>query len=264
MDTFNRLPILRSIEIAWDKVKGAKMTFFAVLVFYIVLEVFTQLINKFVLIKEATESTGTDLGTALSELSHIAMSVQIAAVIILISLGVVQAIIKFGLLYLGIRRAADLPIEFKSIGYVFSWSLIGRILGLYLCIGILMLFAAIPLFLPVIGQYFLGGMVLSTFSIICYIATIFLVIFFTMRLFLAQSICIAEQAGPIKSIRMSFKATKDNVFRLIGLSLINLLIVFVSILPLGIGLIWSIPYLFINLGVIYKILVTDKMSLKIV
>ena len=95
-------------------------------------------------------------------------------------------------------------------------------------------------------------------SVIVCLGAIILTFYLAMRLYLAKGIVLDQQVGPWAAIKKSFRATKYNVWRLIGLTLLNAIILLVSVIPLGIGLIWSLPYLFINYGMVYRRLVIEK------
>jgi uncharacterized membrane protein len=89
---------------------------------------------------------------------------------------------------------------------------------------------------------------------------VWLVLFYAIvfRLILGKAFVIAKQMGPLEALKASFAATKGNVWNLIGVMVISMLILFVSAIPFGIGLIWSLPYIFINYGEVFKRLVTTR------
>jgi uncharacterized membrane protein len=79
-----------------------------------------------------------------------------------------------------------------------------------------------------------------------------------MRLYLALPITIAEKVWPWTAISESFASTKGHVWQLILLLALNIGIFIVSCIPLGLGLIWALPYGLINLGMVYRMLRGDQ------
>jgi uncharacterized membrane protein len=78
------------------------------------------------------------------------------------------------------------------------------------------------------------------------------------RVGLAKAIVVMERLMPWTAIKKSFKATEGNVLLLFGFIVVVVLFVFVSILPMVIGFIWSIPFMLIAYGAVYLRLVVQR------
>src|SRR3990167_1138090 len=106
-----------------------------------------------------------------------------------------------------------------------------------------------PIFLhsDAIGNGVVNFAVVMT-AIILFLLSCYLVI----RTFFVPAFILDKNATPLESIQLSFQATRSNVLELIALLFLLTLILFISILPFGIGLIWTIPLLSINYGIVYK------------
>jgi hypothetical protein len=236
-DTAYSLPVRETLNTAWEKVKGAKGAFWAVLsvVFAVefVLGVFTGV----------WQSPGAVMPLWLNVLS---LAVWIFAVIV-----------GWGLVYMGIQRAAGQPIQYRMVGYAFNWNLFFRMVGVYI-LQVLILIGISSLL--VLSYYLASGTsdVSAVASIIVY--AIWVVAFFHVlfRMYFSKGLIIAKQMGPLTAIKASFAITKGNVWRLIGVTSCAILVLMVSAIPFGIGLIWSLPFMFINYGEVFKRLVTTR------
>ena len=155
---------------------------------------------------------------------------------------------------MGVQRALNLPITQSMIRYAFNLEIIGKMVGLYIVQGLLF----IPVVILCIWPFLLNGNVSDILIITSYVIAALLAVYILMRLYLTVILVVAEKMGPITAIKVSFQLTKAHVAQLLLLSIINLLILGISSIPFGIGLIWSIPYIFINGGEIYKKLALSK------
>jgi uncharacterized membrane protein len=120
-----------------------------------------------------------------------------------------------GINMLGIRRAADQPLSFNEI-----FSHFGRTVPLLIYLGMLLL--VIP------GIYL------------------------AVAYMLAIPLVVERGLSPWQALETSRKALSQHWFKAFGLFLLLGLITLVSIIPLGIGLVWSIPLFVIAMGVLYR------------
>lgn len=97
----------------------------------------------------------------------------------------------------------------------------------------------------------LAGAMSFWLALVIYLCSVVGFIYLYCRLLISTGIVLDKKTNPWEAIKQSFRATRANVLRLVGISLILLIIFFISILPLGIGLIWSLPLLYIAYGMIY-------------
>jgi hypothetical protein len=129
-----------------------------------------------------------------------------------------------GIGMVGIRRAADQNISFNEI-----FSHFGR------TVPILITAIACPLLI-----YF--GMILLI------IPGIYLAIAYM----LAIPLVVERGLSPWQAMETSRKAIGQRWFKVFGLFLLLGLIVMISAIPLGIGLVWSMPLLIIAIGILYR------------
>lgn len=224
-----RFPVTETVKLAWNKVKGAKASFWAALVVLLLI--------------------GSAIYGGLLVIGN--------TVVTQIVLRVYGAIASWGIVYIGIQRAITGTIRWGLIWQVFKINTLLRMVGLYLIIGIfpLLILGAIVLGMSHSSDSSNG---LALIGVLAFIIVYVLYLYISMRAFTAPGIILTTDNGPITAIKMSFSATKSNVWRLIGLCLINSVILLISTIPFGLGLIWSVPYVFINYGVAYEKLMFSK------
>jgi hypothetical protein len=226
MSTTYDLPVMESVKSAWFKLKGAKGTLWSVLILWLA----AVLILEFLRENNAPDGFITLL-TALAVIA--------------------QALLTWSLIYMGIQRACDLPIRFGMITRGFNVTTILYMIGFYILRALIVLPATI--FLGV-GSFLIHSTSVIAFMvgallIVLGIATVFYLI---VRMTLGQAIILDKHRNSWEALKLSFQITQGNFWNLTGISIINILIVLASIMTLGIGLIWSLPYLFIVYGEIYK------------
>jgi uncharacterized membrane protein len=100
-------------------------------------------------------------------------------------------------------------------------------------------------------------------SYLFYGASAFLFIYLSARMWLSYGGVVDKNYNPLKALVSSFKATRGNALKLIGLFIISLVIIFVCAITFGIGFIWGFPWLFIIYGESYKSLFTTQDKLMI-
>lgn len=129
-----------------------------------------------------------------------------------------------GINMVGIRRAADQPISFNEI-----FSHFGRTLPLVITAVVMMLLVYLGMFLLIIPGLYLA---------VAYL--------------LAIPLVVERGLAPWQALEASRKAITQHWFKVFGLFLLLGLITLVSAIPLGIGLVWSIPLFVIAMGVLYR------------
>jgi len=220
------LPVIDSIKIAWAKVKGAKGTIWAIFGMFFVAEIILATLGSFGL---------KPLFTVL--------------------LYILQIFSTISLMYIGIRRAQDVPIHYTMIKEALN-------LRTFLCaIGFYIL--QIIVFIPPFILCFLGGYTLmygqhepstalNLLASLLYLVAAILFLILSMRMWLGLAFVIDKKMNPWEALKNSFKSTKGNVWNLIGLAILLILIMFVCTITLGIGLIWGMPWFLIIYGEVYK------------
>lgn len=240
-----QLPVFETIKEAWDKVKGAKASLWAVLALVIIARL---ILAGFDELNKSDIEINFYLGIILD--------------VIAIALAVVSLVLNWCLIYLGVLRALSMPIQFSMIKAIFSWRIFFRMIVMFILQVVVMLPAIIIMLIPA----FLSSLVsndttvvennmnsfIEIFTAFCYLVSIVISIYLLIRMWLSSAYVLIGGAKPWAAIKLSFKSTKGNVWRLIGLFVMNMLIILVSMIPFGLGLIWSIPYALINYGEVYK------------
>lgn len=229
MDSSYRLPVFQTLQESWDRLKGAKGTFWlAFLLFFVIM-------------------------FGLGFLDGI-VSTFIPRIESLVSLinQIIGFLLGMGVMYIGIRRAQDLPISYDQLFHAFHGTLWLKIIGLYL---LQVLILVIPIVL-IFGGVLLGAASPSSLALAfgvatCFVGTI-LTIYLAVRIMLSMAFVLDKEMPPFEALSSSFNATKSNFWAIIGLLLLYVLIVTVSAIPLGIGLIWTIPLGYICTGRVYK------------
>lgn len=230
------IPVWETVTTAWQNVKGSKGSFWAALGIFFLISFGLGMIEGLV------ESASVKAGHAISFVCEILIY-----------------FLQMGFLFMGIRRAQGSPISFKMLFYVFSHAnILIHVILLYLLQLVIIL---LPIFLMTFCaifmanawdsapyQFTLGLVGCGLLFLLGFIAVIYL----TLRMIIAMAFVLDKQSKAWPAVKQSFKATRGNIWRLIGLFLIQLGIFIVAIIPLGIGLIWAIPFGFICYGLIYK------------
>jgi uncharacterized membrane protein len=141
-----------------------------------------------------------------------------------IAFGAVSPVLFVGIIMMGVRRAAGLPISFATA------------------------FGYFDLAAPIL----LAGL-LST--VLTYLGLILLII---PGVYLAVAYCMTmpliadRRLSPWQAIETSRKAVTKRWFQYFGLMIVVGLLVIVSMIPLGIGLIWTFPWAINVVGVVYR------------
>lgn len=132
--------------------------------------------------------------------------------------------IAMGLFMLGLKRSVNAPLSATSIfGYYGKmFSLLGTLILVYLMI--------------VIG----------------YILLIIPGIYLSIAYMMALPLVVEKGLSPWAAMEASRKAITKRWFAFLGFFLLMMIIVFISAIPLGIGLIWTGPMMIIAFGIIYR------------
>lgn len=137
---------------------------------------------------------------------------------------VITAPLMAGLFMLGIKRAAGQPVN------------------------AFMLFNYFPKTLPL----FLAYLLMILLVIIGFVLLVIPGIYLTLAYALALPLLVDKNLGIWESLETSRKGITRCWFRFFGFGIIGLIIVMISAIPLGIGLIWTLPWLYAGMGIIYR------------
>ncbi len=198
---------------AWEKTNGAKLTFNLAFFLYFLVAIGVMVVAQFILIPFIPSEPGAD--TSLFMIVWIGQQVIINLILMPIVMG---------MFLLGLRRAVDAPVNATSIfGYY------NKALTLLLTLIIMYVMLTIGFVLLVIPGIYLS---------IAYI--------------LAMPLVVEKNLSPWQALEASRKAISKNWFTVFGFMIVMGLILFVSALPLGIGMIWTMPMLMIAYGIMYR------------
>lgn len=189
------------------------------------------------------------IGIGILEGVASAIGIGIVASLIGFISQIVAFLLQLGLIYMGICRAKDQPINYNQVFYALNLPMALNIIGLYVLQFIIFI---IPSIIMVSGAMLwnFGGAVMLL-GIILFFAGFCSIILVAIRVSLSVPIVLDQMVGPVEAIKKSIKATDGNFWNLMGLYVAQMLIFFIAILPLGIGLIWCIPFGLITYGVVY-------------
>lgn len=148
----------------------------------------------------------------------------IGAVVAQVVIGLVSYPMVAGFAMMGVKRAAGQPI---SATMIFDYY--GRTLPIFLLNLVMFLLIAIGLMLLVVPG-------------------IYLMIAYGM----AIPLLVDKNMGIWEALETSRKAMTKCWFRYFGLMLLMMLIIMISAIPLGLGLIWTMPTLVLVVGVVYR------------
>ncbi|MFR0691417.1 hypothetical protein ACLUTX_18625 [Enterobacterales bacterium AE_CKDN230030158-1A_HGKHYDSX7] len=152
------------------------------------------------------------------------------AVVLQLVVGILAGTVGYpflaGINMLGIRRAADQPISFNEM------------------------FSHFGQFVPLL----ITGLVMT---VLIYVGLLLLVlpgIYLSIAYILAIPLVVERKLSPWQALETSRKAITQHWFKVFGLFFVLGLIMLVSAIPLGIGLVWTLPLAIISVGVLYRTL----------
>ncbi|MCK9175373.1 MAG: hypothetical protein M0O96_08870 [Desulforhopalus sp.] len=135
-----------------------------------------------------------------------------------------------GMVYTGVRRAAGDPVSFSMLGHGFRNIL----------------------------QLFLAVLVMTTLSGIGYALFVLPGLYLSVAWSMTIPLLVDQRLGIWESMEISRKMVTRHWFKIFILMIIMPVLVTVSAIPFGIGLIWTIPLSFVLTGVIYQALYGDR------
>jgi len=141
-----------------------------------------------------------------------------------IAFGTVSPVLFVGIVMMGVRRAAGLPVHFTTAFSCFDRAVAVLVAGL---MSTLITYVGLLLFV-----------IPGVYLVIAYCMTIPLI--------------VDRRLPPWQAIETSRKAVTRRWFQYFGLLLVVGLLICLSALPLGIGLIWTAPWSINVIGVVYR------------
>ena len=199
------------ISEAWQKTAGAKGTFWLAFLIYVAIAIGISMVSQFVLIAVAATSQNEAVIIILSLAEQLVMNLVLMPVVM-------------GIMILGIRRSADVPIAAGSImgHYSSMWRLFLTMLLIYIMVLIGLLLLIIP------GIYLM------------------------VAYYMAMPLVVEKGLNPWEAMEISRKTISKRWFTMFFFTIVVSLLILVSAIPLGIGLIWTLPMAMIAYGVVYR------------
>tara|TARA_B110000503_G_scaffold85373_1_gene129827 strand:+ start:64061 stop:64747 length:687 start_codon:yes stop_codon:yes gene_type:complete len=111
-----------------------------------------------------------------------------------------------------------------------------------------MVFDYYPKTIPIFLTYLLMMVMIAIGLILLVLPGIYLLIAYTLTL----PLVVDRNLGPWEALEASRKALTPCWFRYFGLSLICSVLVAISAIPLGIGLIWTLPFMGLAMAIVYR------------
>lgn len=224
------IPVWDTISGAWQKVSGAKGTVWAAIGVTILIMLFFALFQY--------------VGNSLA---------PVAGKVVYVIGQIILFLLEMGLVYIGIQRALDKPINFRQIFYAFDSKVAIRVIFAYVLQTLILMIPGLLMFAGVM-TYTLNpdhGPLITAISGTLFLLGILAIFFLIARTWLTIAFAL-ENSSPVDAIKKSFAATESNVWRLIGIAFLTTLIIAISMIPLGLGLIWTIPLGIILYGETYR------------
>jgi uncharacterized membrane protein len=197
---------------SWRLVKGTKGIIFGGLLIF------------YVVMFVATSVLGAIFG-AIGLLSEASLSaILIGQFVISVLASALTYPFLAGVNMVGIRRAANQPVSFNEV------------------------FSGLGMFVPLL-------ITAVVMTVLVYIGSLLLLlpgIYLGVAYMLAMPLVIERGLSPWQALETSRKAISQHWFKVFGLFLVLGLIMALSMIPLGIGLIWSMPLFIISMGVLYR------------
>lgn len=200
---------------AWEKTNGLKASFWGAALLLIAGTFLLTMIVGIILGVMMGAGGVTSESTATAIITQLILQVVMVVVIYPFLVGVMM---------MGVKRSVDRPISFS------------------------MLFAYFGVAVPVI----IAGLLIT------FLTSVGFALFILPGLYLAVAYALTipligdKQLGGWQAMEASRKAITKRWFKVFGLFVVMILILIVSMIPLGIGLIWTYPMSVAMLGILYR------------
>jgi hypothetical protein len=226
------------MEEAWNKVAGFKATAWKSIGLYLLVS-----IPLFILFACISKGSSYLLGPGMLD-DFISASLSIVRSLILFPLSV-------GLFMMGIKRAADQPIQAMMVFDYYKD--IMRIAGIYIVMGLIIFISVfIGTFLTSMASAPTMPTVISVIMFIIGIAAFLFTVYIIWGYMFAAVLAVEKNFGIWQSLEASRKAVSQHWFKIFFLTIFVLIIISVSAIPLFLGLIWVLPWAYNVRGVLYR------------
>jgi hypothetical protein len=244
------LPIQDTLSQAWSRVHGSKKSFWASIgIASLILAILVVCGSIFANVIPALEDQNSWLYTITQGI-----------------FAVIFFLFEMGFIYIGVERALDKPITYQLMWQVFEWRTALRLIGYSIVqfviwmsysfvvgLGFLISLLSMMIHMPLILRIAFIAIVIGIL--------VFILIYISVRIYLTRAFILDKKLDLFTSLRASYTITYANFWRIIFIGFISVLILLLSLIPLGIGLIWSIPFIFILYGTVYRNLLTNNYTI---
>lgn len=208
-----KFSIRATLSEAWNKTSGAKWPIHLAFLYYF-------------LVMLAIVIVGVIAGAALTAAPAIGDPSGSVAIQLLLQIGInlITLPMIVGIIMMGIQRSVNAPINANSVFMYFS-----KMFNLFLTLIIMYIMITIGFILLI-----LPGIYLS------------------VAYYMALPLVVEKGMSPWQALETSRKAVSRRWFRILGFLIVVSIILAISIIPFGIGLIWSLPLFIIAYGIIYR------------
>jgi len=247
------------INEAWEKVSGMKGIFFIAFFISTAIEIGLsfvihqlQLIGAMPVSEEAARQLSQNhvLETVSGQWLQLSMSMVILAGLLSFLVGIfVDLPMRAGLVLMGLRRAGGKSLQVTFIFKFFKPRYLWRFAGLTILLMIIFFVLFIIGFLLYQAALIHIGQTAGVVFAIIAAAVIF---YFLIGIYFALPVLVDQDAGPWFSIVHSFRVVTQHWLSVFILCLFSILFLFLGLITLGIGLIWTLP-LIVNInGILYR------------
>lgn len=240
-----KLPVFDTLSLAWKKTNGAKSILFLASIPLIILNAIF-IYKKFVFPSFNAESI------VLTHSAYTTYGINIVDILLYVPC----QIFAFGVQYIGLKRARSEGIEFKQAFRGFHYRFAPKTIMIAIILSLSSYsFVAIDSLLNESTNLSMG-------AAIAYELTkpfiLFLPFYLYIRIMFSPLFILDKNLNLFAAIKSSWLVTRKNFWRIIGACIMFSVLSILSMIPLGIGLIWTLPYKFVLFGEIYLTLLANS------
>jgi hypothetical protein len=231
---------------AWKRVGGSKATYWKGMVVYVLM-----LLGLFIVGGAINYVLRAALGPTSNVLHFVMGMWNIITYLIAMPTMV-------GFSYLAIRRSANLAINVKQIFFPYKHYL--RVVG-SLALILLIVYGIMFLGFIIIGaiqSYFsVNGNVPPGVAAFCVSAAVLITLimyYFSLSFIFAPLLIVEKSFTIVQAMKASFFGFNQHWFKILITQFCMMIIYIISAIPLGIGIIWTVPMLFNLIGIFYRII----------
>ncbi|MDF1578259.1 MAG: hypothetical protein P1P81_07435 [Desulfobulbales bacterium] len=178
-------------------------------------------------------------GVGLAVLAVLVFSMVVAAI---------SSIVGGGPLAAGLQGAARLTISLAGYPFMAGLVLVGIRRAVGLPVNYRMVFSCFSMMLPIV----IASLLTSILTMIGFFLLVIPGIYLSIAYTLVIHLIVDKEMGPWQAMEGSRKAVQRHWFKVLGLYILMTLICLISALPMGLGLIWTIPMFFMVGGILYR------------